>query len=64
MWAQIDNWLYQNAMAVFISVIVPLLIWKGVLRKFSEKSVNWQSYSKFRLIMLMLGDIYEEEKRK
>lgn len=28
MWAQIGNWLYQNAMAIFISVIASLLISK------------------------------------
>lgn len=28
MWAQIGNWLYQNAMAIFISAIASLLISK------------------------------------
>lgn len=28
MWAQIGNWLYQNAIAIFISAIASLLISK------------------------------------
>lgn len=33
MWAQIGNWLYQNAMAIFISAIASLLISKNITTK-------------------------------
>ena len=39
MWAQIGNWLYQNAMAIFISAIASLLISKRYYDKANRKSV-------------------------
>lgn len=39
MWVQICNWLYQNALAIFISVIVSLLISKGYYDKVNRESV-------------------------
>ena len=39
MWAQIGNWLYQNAMAIFISAIASLLISKRYYDKANRESV-------------------------
>ena len=39
MWAQIGNWLYQNAMAIFISAIASLLISKRYYDKTNRESV-------------------------
>lgn len=39
MWAQISNWLYQNAMAIFISAIASLLISKRYYDKANRESV-------------------------
>jgi len=39
MWVQIGSWLYQNAMAIFISVISSLLISKRYYDKANRKSV-------------------------
>lgn len=33
MWAQIGDWLYQNAMAIFISAIASLLISENIMIK-------------------------------
>ena len=40
MWAQIGNWLYQNAMAIFISAIASLLISKRYYDKANRESVT------------------------
>lgn len=37
MLVQIGNWLYQNAMAIFISAIASLLISKDIMTKQTEK---------------------------
>ena len=39
MWAQIGTWLYQNAMAIFISAIASLLISKRYYDKANRESV-------------------------
>ena len=39
MWAQIGNWLYQNAMAIFISAIASLLISKRYYDKANRENV-------------------------
>ena len=39
MWVQIGNWLYQNAMAIFISAIASLLISKRYYDKANRESV-------------------------
>ena len=39
MWAQIGNWLYQNAMAIFISAIASLLISKRYYYKAKRENV-------------------------
>ena len=39
MWAQIGKWLYQNAMAIFISAIASLLISKRYYDKANRESV-------------------------
>ena len=38
-WVQIGNWLYQNAMAIFISAIASLLISKRYYDKANRESV-------------------------
>ena len=39
MWEQIGNWLYQNAMAIFISAVASLLISKRYYDKANRESV-------------------------
>lgn len=39
MWAQIGTWLYQNAIAIFISAIASLLISKRYYDKANRESV-------------------------
>lgn len=50
MWAQIGNWLYQNAMAIFISAIASLLISKRYYDK-ANRECGWRTLTlQYRLL--------------
>ena len=43
MWEQIGNWLYQNAMAIFISAVASLIISKRYYNKANRERVLIQN---------------------
>ena len=59
MWAQIGNWLYQNAMAIFISAIALLLISERYYDKANRvKNVYIQSLCFGHVFSSFLVSIY------
>ena len=58
MWAQIGNWLYQNAMAIFISAIASLLISKRYYDKANRESVFMTVIFPIDVVLTFLLTIY------